>query len=413
MKAEIPSPEDPHRFDLKGVSAEEFLHTLAKESFFLDWCFLNPTLPNGKELCDLLVVFDNIAIIWQAKALKLHDGRYKLAEVQKNLRQLVGARRKLFVLRAPVELENARRVKEAFDPTRIKEVFLVSALLGEGEDFYSSHEKVKGHTIHVFTRAFTEIALKELDTLEDFVTYLRAKERFQEERKGGLMVTGGEEQMLAYYLFNDRTFDPLLPYSFVSIDDTYWESLRADPKYLAKREADRVSYGWDGIIDRVHEGSPEYERVARELARPNRFERRVLSQDFLDAHIKAHEDTVHDILRRVSVATDPAQGRNTTWCFLFVRRTVPRQQRIKMLEHLCLVARGKFPQNSKVIGIATEKEFEESCSYDFVVLDLPEWMAEHQATMDTLQRELGLLTSPTVTGTNAQEYPDVPTADPA
>jgi hypothetical protein len=34
---------------------------------------------------------------------------------------------------------------------------------------------------------------------------------------------------------------------------------------------DRISYGWDSMIDRAHEGSAKYERITRELARPDRF----------------------------------------------------------------------------------------------------------------------------------------------
>jgi len=79
---------------LKGKNSEKILHDLAIKTFLADWCYLNPQLPDKKELCDLLVVFDNIAIIWQIKDLKLNKrGKYNKAEVQKNLRQLSGARR--------------------------------------------------------------------------------------------------------------------------------------------------------------------------------------------------------------------------------------------------------------------------------------------------------------------------------
>lgn len=57
-------------FYLKGKNAEKILHDLAIKTFLADWCYLNPQLPDKKELCDLLVVFDNIAIIWQIKDLK-------------------------------------------------------------------------------------------------------------------------------------------------------------------------------------------------------------------------------------------------------------------------------------------------------------------------------------------------------
>lgn len=75
----------------KGKHAEELVHDLALKTFLTDWCYLNPILPNGKELCDLLVIFDEIAVIWQIKDLKLdRNGKHRKREVDKNLRQLLG-----------------------------------------------------------------------------------------------------------------------------------------------------------------------------------------------------------------------------------------------------------------------------------------------------------------------------------
>lgn len=82
----VQANNDKHRFTTKGKNAEQVLSGLAEKSFFTDWCFLNPCLPNGKELCDLLVIFNNIAIIWQVKDLKLDKhGNVNNREVQKNL----------------------------------------------------------------------------------------------------------------------------------------------------------------------------------------------------------------------------------------------------------------------------------------------------------------------------------------
>ena len=99
-------------------------------------------------------------IIWQIKDLKLDkDGKYKEAEVKKNLRQIAGARRQLFELKTPICLQNERRSKETFDPSKIKQVFLISVLLGKGEEIFSFVEEVKDNKIHVFTREFAKIIL--------------------------------------------------------------------------------------------------------------------------------------------------------------------------------------------------------------------------------------------------------------
>jgi hypothetical protein len=119
--------ESGHYFREKGAKAEKIIHDLSIKTFFTDWCYQNPPRPGGKELCDLLVVFDDTAIIWQIKDLKVDEnGRYKQAEVEKNLRQLSGARRTLFDIKAPVKLSNPRRGEELFDPSKIKNVHLIT-----------------------------------------------------------------------------------------------------------------------------------------------------------------------------------------------------------------------------------------------------------------------------------------------
>lgn len=307
-------------FYLKGKNAEKIVHDLAIKTFLTDWCYLTPKLPNGKELCDLLVVFDDIAIIWQIKNLKLNkQGEYNKAEVKKNLRQLSGARRQLFDLRTPLGLENPRRVKENFDPATIKRIYLISVLLGRREEMVSFVEEIRNCTVHVFTKDFTQ--------------------------------------------------------------------------------ADEISYGWDSIINRAHEGSSEYEVIARELARPNRFHRRYLSKVYFDAHVRAHNDNTYDLFRRILL------GDRITYCFLFGDDPEPREKRKAMLQAICWIARGVYPQNKKVLGIATEKKIRPTCSYDFCLMDIPEWTEENQEYIEQLQKDTGILVNPTIAYTQEDEYP--------
>ena len=391
-------PKD--HFQAKGKLAEEFVHNLALSTFLTDWCYLNPLLPDGKELCDLLIVFDHIAIIWEIKDLKLDEqGRYKKAEVEKNLRQLAGARRQLFELKRNIELVNPRRGKELFDPAPIKAIFLISVLMGEGQEASSFMEEIKNHTVHVFARDFVRTALRELDTVRDFCDYLSGKENFLAQKKA-VAIQGGEEELLGVYLLNDLSFEWAKDADSVFIAQGTWEKLQNKPEYARKKKADEISYGWDHIVDRLHEsGSAQYETVARELARHTRFERRFLSQSFYDAHVKAHE-TDKPIFRR-ALAID-----GVTYCFLFVDKAKPRELRRKILEIFCFVARGKFPQNQAVIGISTEKELHPEDSYDVLWLKISEWREEHQKRMEELQASTETLTNASVVAQQFQEYPE-------
>lgn len=147
-----------NEFQLRGKAAEDFLYELAQRSFLTDWCYTNPLLRTGKELCDLLVSFDEIAIIWQVKNVKLDKGQFPKSEVEKNLRQICGAKRQLVKLKSLIDLKNPRRGAETLNPSSVRSTYLISALLGGEADFAAAdaQDPSDGQPIHTFTRGFTE-----------------------------------------------------------------------------------------------------------------------------------------------------------------------------------------------------------------------------------------------------------------
>jgi hypothetical protein len=393
--------KDKNYFQIKGKNAEKIVQNLATKTFFTDWCYPNPLLPSGNELCDLLIMFDETVIIWQIKDLKLDKtGKYKKSEVDTNLRQISGAWRQIFELQTPIKLINPRRGEEVIDPKKIKKAFLISALLGEGEDYFSAIEEVKGHDVHVFTRDFTQIVLNELDTISDFCLYLERKEKLLTKGKRSLIVLGGEEELLGIYIRENKTFGDFENADNIVLEEGIWKNLQKDPRYIKKKKMDEISYGWDSIIDRAHEGSPKYEIVARELARPNRFERRYLSKVFMDAHIRSHKDiSGADLYRRIM----PSDG--VTYCFLFMDDPEPRERRKSMLLAICYFARWKFPHNKKVIGIATEKKLRPTCSYDYVLMDKPVWTEKDEEIATKIRQRTSMFKRPIIGQADEDEYP--------
>lgn len=389
-----------YQLRLKGKNAENFVQELAKKSFLEDWCYMNPKLPNGKELCDLLIIYDDIAVIWQIKDLKLDKNmKYKKSEVQKNLSQILTAKNRLFNLDLDIKLENPRRGEEIFDSKQIKKIYAVSALLGEDEDYFSFIEDVKGQVIHVFTRESTEIILNELDTIQDFIQYLEEKEKlvgFENQ----IILMGGEKELLAYYILNKRSFDNLKETSMTMLNEGLWSELQKRPEYLAKREEDKISYGWDSIINRAHTCGEDYERVAKELARPNRFYRRLLSKSFYEAHLLAHNEKEKDTFRRIMPCGD------TTYCFVFLKDGISREKRKAYLGNACFIARGKFEENKKVIGIATEMKIRPICSYDFCFLYIPKWTDEERKKMKEIQKRTNIFTNLSFKKIRQDEYPN-------
>ncbi len=267
--------------------------------------------------------------------------------------------------------------------------------MGEGEGAFPFMQQFKKHLVHGFTREFADIALSELDTIADFCCYLRAKESIDLNKT--VMIIGGEENLLGKYIEHGRNFGWMENYDVVQIDDTVWPKISQLPQYIKKKEMDVISRGWDSMIERVHEGTSKYERLARELARPDRFTRRVLSESFMEAYAEFMNRQDMHMLRRQTVLGD------TTYCFLITNDTEhPSQRRQKMLQAMCLVARGINPQNSRVLGVATSRD---NRNYDFVHLDIPEWTRELEAEKVRLQSQLGIFVSPRVTRSHSSEFP--------
>ncbi|MFH1347955.1 MAG: hypothetical protein ABIH22_04620 [Candidatus Margulisiibacteriota bacterium] len=392
-----------HYFCLKGKQAEDIVHELAEKTFLTDWCYPNPKWPDGKELCDLLVIFGDIAIIFQIKNLACDSsGQFNQSEIEKNLNQLIGAKRHLFELEKDIQLSNPRRGNESFNSKGIKEIYLLSIIFGENKSFCFGGQPYKGHYIHVFDEQFTEIALNELDTIADFIDYLRKKEDLLTKGSSKIIVNGGEEELLAYYLLNNRNFDELKKDTVNFIGEDIWKHLKDKDEYKRKKEADKISYGWDGIINRAHEGKHKYESVARELARPNRLLRRALSKAFIEAHMKAHRGNKDGIYRSM-ISID-----GVTYCFLFQNDyDEPRVKRQSMLSLMCMIARIKIKENRKVIGIATETKLKPVSYYDFLLLDMPELTQEFIDKVQQAQKETGIFVNPITHTGREDEYPSV------
>jgi hypothetical protein len=385
-------------FDLKGKTAEEFVQALAEKTFLMDWCYMNPSREPGKELCDLLVIFDDTAIIFQIKDLKLKDdGTLNRKGLEKNLRQLSGALRFLTRQNQPLTLTNPCRGSEVFNAKAIKKYHLVSVLTGDDPPALSMFETQGDNSVHVFNRDGIELALRELDTIADFSKYLDARESIP---TGQLMVMGGEEELLAWYLSKNRTFDDMRNTDVVLLDGTLWEVFSQSKEYKAKKKADDISYAWDEMISGAHaSGHPEYERVARELARPNRFERRVLAESFFEAHVAAHKTDRPTFRRIMSLA-----GR--TYCFVFLDESYPRELRMKMVSAICTVGRIMF-DNADVLAVATESKFRKQCSYDFGFLSVPEVTPSYRAKAEELKTKLEIMKNPTAGRAHIEEYPAI------
>lgn len=465
-----------HRAD--GVTtAERYLKKLCERTFLSLWSYPgiyrnqgNVKTGEGKEVCDLLVVFQNHVIIFSDKDCafpnsgdtELDWSRWFRRAVMESAKQVWGAERwiksypnRLFLDRActqpfPIELPNLgtasfHRIVVAHDASRrCKEelggsgsLMLAPSVIGP---MHYDHSKggCKPFTIgqidpskgfvHVFDDTSLDIVMNTLDTITDFVNYLSKKEAFISS--GRLGWTAGEEDLLAFYL---RELNESGEHDFVVPPDTHkvyieeghWEDFSRHPQRLAQVDANRVSYAWDALIETFsghifagtsytmsHPELRDQEKLFRLFAREPRTRRRMLARSLFELIKKSPRS------QRATRVILPSQEGEPYYVFLLLPELehVPyaqyREVRRKFLNACCMVTKLKFPEAQDILGIATETGINENSSHDAAYFDAREWTAEDEAEAQSLHEDLGLLVNVNEFASRELEYPELQVVHP-
>lgn len=282
-----------------GTAAERHLAKLANRSFLNLWSYPNPFRNqkqsgkgDGKELCDLLVVCGLHVIIFSEKTIAWPPGDVDLAwrrwakrALRDSAKQAKGAERwiaehpdRIFLDREckvpfPIGLPSpderivhrvivARGASEACKKFRADPLgrFVIRPAICDSDHWSENAEPFaigdidpSGSFVHVIDEDALDIVLGELDTIRDFTDYLERKTAFV--RSGRLIEAHGEENLLAYYAvrINDRGDHDFVSSSEggdqIRIDHHHYRRLSGDLRYIAKKEADKVSYVWDALIE--------------------------------------------------------------------------------------------------------------------------------------------------------------------
>jgi hypothetical protein len=110
-----------------------------------------------------------------------------------------------------------------------------------------------GRFVHVVDEMTVDLLLEELDTVPDLVAYLACKEAFI-SKPGVLVSIPGEEEILARYMATMRNGQHALPevpveMTYMALPEGDWGTYAKSAQRAAKREADKVSYLWDSLIE--------------------------------------------------------------------------------------------------------------------------------------------------------------------
>jgi hypothetical protein len=366
--------------------SEQYAFSLARRSSLILWSYATPLRAlKGRELCDVLIVFGKDIAIISVKEVSLtgksttHLDRWKRRAIKASVKQIYGAERWLRSATHVVRSDGSLGLPL---PSASKMVFhrIAVALGSMGAASIVSGDFGKGF-VHVFDERAFSIILGELDTPADLFGYLNEKAKLASSASH-IIMEGGEEDLLAIYLAHDRSLP--CPDGILTVGEGIWADFSTRTEYIAKKEADKASPFWDGLIESVSRDAlvgnlefgpsiSETEEALRQMAAENRYHRRKLGQSFEDFLRKSSS-----IRSRLLVTSS-----GTIYVFLATPNGTNRQDRIKELAARCFVARGKVLKNSIVVGIATEQYIpDKGFSLDLFYMFKPDWTPEDQKALE-------------------------------
>lgn len=450
--------------------AERYLKQLADRTFLSLWSYVGIYRDQGvgggkegKEVCDLLVVFEDHIIIFSDKDCAFPDtgkldvdwGRWYRHAVRDGTKQLWGAERwirefpsRLFLDRActkpfPIVLPDLAKAKvhrivvahgasqRCFDyHGGSGSLMLDSGWVGNQHDagadgrirpfVIGQVDPTKGF-VHVLDDTTLHIVLQTLDTISDFVAYLTKKDQLFQGRQR--VRTAGEEELLALYLMKtnkqgEHEFRLPKAMDTVLIVEGEWDAFVRSPQRQRQVLANDVSYSWDRLIEKFNhhfysgtryhatdKSVEAHERIMRWLAREPRTRRRMLIESLFSVIRAAKPE---QMMTRVVA---PGQPGDPFYVFLALARPRSvsnekyRQGRRAFLEAYCLVTKLTFPAAEHIVGIATEAAWEKNRSEDAMYYDAREWTWEEQDEARWWQQELKLLQHGTAFRGKFHEYP--------
>ena len=467
-----------------GVTeSERYLAKLADKSFLNLWSYPSPFRDqkqtgkgDGKELCDLLVVCGRHIIIFSEKTIEWPNGnldtawcRWAKRALHASAKQVKGAERWITEFPERIFLDRECTAPFPIDFPPIDERIVHRVLIArgasqacrdhlgktsgsmiirpaiEGGEHWSNQDggvqpfatgdlDPAGSFVHVFDEVALDIVLAELDTVRDFTDYLEKRRAFI--RSGKLLEAHGEENLLAFYAIRinadgDHDFvcdDETVP---IVIDRHRYQNLIADPRYIAKKREDKISYLWDRLIEEftnhMLDGTSitldnyqfdlrKNELGVRHMALQQRFIRRAHGEAVRGALEKGRDV---DRFFRVMFARPESKENETAFFIQTVKylnwmesKGGYEQYRRKRTECALVYAKGlleRYPHLERVVGISREPPDQgRGISEDLIYAEQAEWTDEDRmairkdcGTYGVLQGELR------ERAWTGQEFPDV------
>jgi hypothetical protein len=446
-----------------GVTrTERLLADLCERSFLKLWSYPNPFKDDRDELCDLLAVFEDHVFIFFDRENRQLDAidkdplvnweRWKRKVIDAQIRTAHGAERyirsgrgvfldKASTVPFPLNVDPDRMIVHkiivAHGADEACKNFSDSNVYGSLAVAYDEKDRSinfpfmvnldRANPVHIFDSHNLPILFDELDTFYDLTAYLDAK--VEAIRKFKFLMYCGEEDLLAHYFLN---FDEQTDRHFIGtreegiggvwIGEGEWKDFIEKDAYKNKKQADRVSYFWDEVIQKTCQNALDGtllgnadlfqgQSAIREMAKEPRFSRRALSEHMIAA-IQNFPETPQPIVRNLSFMPSFFEGK--AYVFLQFKMSEIgdyendyRPKRRALLEVACGAAKNKFPHLKKVIGIVIDApKFTIRNSEDFILMNCEDWTEEQRSYYEHANEVLGFFKTGTLIHKRIQNFPN-------
>lgn len=308
--------------------SERLLSTICEKTFLKLWAY--PSVfrdegksedGDGKEICDFLVVFQKEIIIFSDKLIKFNKDkleevawkRWEKRAITESLNQLHGAKKWIQEQTSRIFLDKKCKIKFPFfidtdiSTFNIHLVAIANGLpdgkrlkintMGNTRKNFEVNINTAEPFYHIFdTKAF-EIISKEMDTVEDFISYLKARKSVF--ITGTQFYSNNEEDLLSEFILKKDIRNSVFSKSFISkkIPSNSYKRLTQASDYKNGKKLDKESYIWDSIIDMIathimddsllfdYEMSFDEKKITIEtMAKFNRLDRRMHGIKIISKH---------------------------------------------------------------------------------------------------------------------------------
>ncbi len=375
--------------------SEKYVSELCEKSFLPFWSFPNPLGKKGKELCDVLVICDDIIILISVKDISVsnHEDesvnyeRWVKNAITNSVKQLYGAER--FLKKASAVFLKDRKTIINLPPSDSRKIYRIAIAFGSKDNFPLPTGEFGNGFVSVFDEQSTFVILNELDTITDFVNYLEAKEKFVSNKR---ILIPREIDFLSIYLQTGFDFGLGVSPNVIASAEGLWEGYVNSEEYRQWRKNKYPSYLWDYFIQKIFEyhidqdttseKRSQFEEALRYMNLESRINRIELSTLF--------ENTAGGKLNARML--QPLEGANH--CYVFVPLSKKNwEEKEKELQLRCIVARMLNSKTQNVIGISRGSNGREEV-FDICFISISEIDENFVQFAEEIQKKLGYFRNP-------------------